>query len=137
MSEIEMVKRYIRKQNHVDYCIETPYFMRSIDYVCKQKNGEFTIIEFKKNNWKKCIEQAEYCSGSAEYIYICINEMKNVNKVEEYIKNKGLEIGLITYNSLRDEFRNVIKARRQNTINLFKSILEEGFTFSSKNISIK
>lgn len=125
IKEQEIVFKFTRFLNsnkgYKELSVEIPYFNRSLDLVYIENEKEVGVIEFKLNNWRRCIEQASYCLGSAEYIYICIPMNSTISKAEQLARNFG--IGIITFDeNITFNFR--LKAKRQKTKQNLKDVLK-------------
>lgn len=57
-----------------DVRVEVPYISRSIDLVYVDDSGRPVVVEFKRRNWRRAIDQARFCLSGCERVYICMPE---------------------------------------------------------------
>ena len=128
--EEQLREMFVSSFNNVDerlFC-EVPVFSRSIDVVkYNSKTGLITAIEFKRNDWKRAINQALSVSICFDYLEICVPKPKT-NRTQNYMievcGRKG--VGLYFYDEVENTFDEVLEPLRvQDIWKIQKSIVIE------------
>lgn len=72
---VEGAIRYLRKVP-TRFATEVPFMSRSIDLVYEDSSGNLVTVEFKRNDWRRALRQAQDHSLGAERVYICLPESR-------------------------------------------------------------
>jgi hypothetical protein len=75
---------------------EVPFLSRSIDLVCRNKNGEIVAIEIKIKKWDKALKQAKYCLLGTSKVYVYLSSVTVTKEIKESFG--GIGVGLTVIN---------------------------------------
>ena len=93
------------------YCWQVPINNRVIDFAAIDKDGNLFGIEFKLNNWRRAIKQAEINLNGFDYIYICLPDKKFRKDIINEAKRRGIGILILTE---ENKLINILKAERNS-----------------------
>jgi hypothetical protein len=130
MTEAEMVDNVLRKlrQKNIKVYKEIGFLSRSLDLVIHEADDTFTVIEFKRNDWKRGLKQVKTALLGAEKVYICTLPVRNIS--ERMIKEfKNSKAGLFFYDTkLSFPLEEKIPARNSRLAHpIFKEWLRQAF----------
>jgi len=94
------------------YSQQVPLYNRVIDFVGVDDDGNIIGIEFKLNNWKRALKQAKNNRNAFDFVYICIPNNKNIEKIIFEAKKNG--VGVIIFDFISNEPRFVLQAQKVN-----------------------
>jgi hypothetical protein len=120
MSEEDQRNRFLESYNYdnVRFFCEVPVFCRSVDVVKYDTiSGAITAIEFKRNDWKRAINQALGVRICFDYLEICVLLPKTEKTRNNMIgKCAGLGIGLYFFDDSHMSFDKALEPVRDQSI---------------------
>ena len=74
------------------YKWQVPLYNRVIDCAAIDKENNLVGIEFKLKNWKRALEQAQKNANAFDYVYVCLPNANNVDKVIQSAGESGVGV---------------------------------------------
>jgi hypothetical protein len=120
-SEEDLRNHFISKHEETvdtELFVEVPVFCRSVDLVIKSMKGtEITAIEFKLNDWKRALFQAQSVSLCFDFLYICVPKPKTQKGYETVVAAcKSNNVGLYFFDDATNSFEKTVNGPKVDTV---------------------
>jgi Holliday junction resolvase len=115
MSELELVVKLVRKLRREGFRVmtEVSNMGQSADIVATR--GKWvTLIEVKRNNWSRALQQCRAHEQIADFICIAIASASIPSKLEQQAVEAGY--GLLHYRRLNGKFEWIVRPRRNKDV---------------------
>ena len=126
--ELEKAAIPFLDENFALYRWQVPLYNRVIDCAAIDKEDNLVGIEFKLKNWKRALEQAQKNANAFDYIYVCLPNANNVDKVIRAADESG--IGVLIFHFGIEEVKvelpaSKIKRQWQPNVNYMREFLSQ------------